>query len=61
MWLVRVLAGLRAALVIGGAALAGAVTGAFPLLPAIVVLLACIGWAAWNWERIREYNRSDRY
>jgi hypothetical protein len=36
-------------------------TGEVPLLLAMAVLAACIGWAAWNWERLREYNRSDRY
>lgn len=61
MWLFRVVNGLRLALVIGGGALAGLVTGAVPVLTAVAVLVVCIGWAAWNWERLREYNRSDRY
>lgn len=55
------MSGLRAAFLIGAGALAGAVTVILPLLPAIGVLVLCIAWIAWNWERLREYNRSDRY
>ena len=52
---------MRAAFCIGAAALAGAVSGVVPLLPALGVLVLCIGWIAWGWERLREYNRSDHY
>jgi hypothetical protein len=60
-WLYNLLSGLRAGFCIGAGALAGAVTGVVPLLPALGVLVLCIGWIAWDWERLREYNRSDRY
>jgi len=61
VWLLSLLSGIRAALCIGAAGLAGAVTGVFPLLPALGVLVLSIAWIAWDWERLREYNRSDRY
>jgi hypothetical protein len=59
--LYNILSGLRAGLCVGALAIAGAITGVFPLLPALGVLILCIGWIAWDWERLREYNRSDRY
>jgi hypothetical protein len=52
---------LRAGFLVGATALAGAVTGVLPLLPSLGVLVLCVGWIAWDWERLREYNRSDGY
>jgi len=59
--LYRILSGLRWALVIGAGALAGVVTGTVPLLPALGVVVLCLLWFAWDWERLKEYNREDRY
>jgi len=62
MWrLYNILSGLRAGLCIGAAPIAAAIAGVFPLLPALGVVILGIGWTAWDWERLREYNRSDRY
>jgi hypothetical protein len=62
MWrLSNILSGPRAGFLIGACALAGAVTGGLPLLPSLAVFVLCVGWIAWDWERLREYNRSDRY
>ena len=60
-WLCNILSGLRVSLLLGACALAGAVTGRVPLLPALGVLVLCIAWFAWDWERLKEYNRSERY
>jgi hypothetical protein len=62
MWrLAYSFSGLRVGLCLGACALAGAVTGRIPLLPAFALLALSIGVIAWQWERLREYNREDRY
>ncbi|HEX4035150.1 MAG TPA: hypothetical protein VHX66_11965 [Solirubrobacteraceae bacterium] len=60
-YLDRVLSGLWRALVIAAGVIAGVATGTFPLLPSLGVLVLCFLWFAWDWQRLKEYNREDRY
>lgn len=62
MWrLLSIFRGLRLGVWLAAGGVAGAVTGSLGRLVAAAMVVAGLLIAAWDWERLREYNREDRY